>query len=709
MDAFLRIFKYVRPQWPRVVVVVLTALLIALLFAMSFMTVVPLLKVMMGQEGLHGLVDRKVCSWRYGVEFHVPEFADFDSNDTDIIRYLLVTEVEDESRADAAGLKPEDRIIAIGDAEEFSRARLLQQLAGAPKQTAITIQIKRFDNNSRLLIESAKLNTGTNPSYIDFAINSARWLVGFVPRANKEKAVVFIILLMAVVTFVRCLATFYQKYLAEKVVQVAVARLREDAFAHTMTIPVGFFASRGTSDTISRLIGDINGTGAGVKILLGKALREPLKAVFCLAGAMLFSWKLTLIFLLCAPFTLGIAVMLGRKIKKHTKRSLASVAIMLGRLQGAIGALRVVKVYNQQDHETSAYQDINRRFLRQRLRVAKVDAGTGPMMEVLGMIAGSAALLVGIHWITRGYMDPASFFGLLLMLGTSAESIRKASDVWNKVQSANAAAERVFAVVDEPAEFEKTDAVEISPLKEKIEFRNVVFTYPGSDTTVLNGINLTVKAGHNIAIVGPNGSGKTTLVNLLPKFYNVQSGQILIDDQNIDDVTLRSLRDNIGMVTQNVVTFNDTIAANIAYGKPQAGRDEIIAAAKRSFAHEFIAPLPDGYDTVIGQHGAGLSGGQLQRVVIARAILKNPAILIFDEATSQVDADSEAKIHKAIEEFMQHRTSFIIAHRFSTVVGADVIVVMDKGRIVAQGRHSELIKQCSLYQNLYETQLVAND
>jgi len=219
-------------------------------------------------------------------------------------------------------------------------------------------------------------------------------------------------------------------------------------------------------------------------------------------------------------------------------------------------------------------------------------------------------------------------------------------------------------------------------------------------------VNLTVTAGCNVAIVGPNGSGKTTLANLLPRFYDPDSGRILIDGHDIREVTVESLRSQIAMVTQEVVTFNDTIAANIAYGRQNATREEMEQAAKRAYAHEFICQLPKGYETVIGEHGTGLSGGQLQRVVIARAILKNPAILIFDEATSQVDADSEAKIHRAIEEIVQNRTTFIIAHRFSTVVAADMIVVMDRGRIIAQGQHEDLMRTCSVYQALYETQLV---
>jgi ABC-type multidrug transport system fused ATPase/permease subunit len=303
-------------------------------------------------------------------------------------------------------------------------------------------------------------------------------------------------------------------------------------------------------------------------------------------------------------------------------------------------------------------------------------------------------------------MEGPEFLTLLALLGFSAEAVRKTSGIWNKIQQANAAAERVFAIMDEPLEVQKPDAAVLEPMRRNIQFKNVVFSYPGANGPVLKGINLTIEAGRNVAIVGPNGSGKTTLANLIPRFYDPDSGQVLIDGIDIRDATLGSLRTQVGMVTQNVVTFNDSIAANIAYGKTSATKQEVIAAAKRAFAHEFIQPLPDGYDTIIGEQGTGLSGGQLQRIVIARAILKNPAILIFDEATSQVDADSEAKIHKAIEEIMHGRTCFIIAHRFSTVIAADIIVVMDDGRIVAQGRHDDLIQTCTLYQGLYETQLV---
>ena len=735
MDSFKRMLKYVWPQWPRLIAVMISAFVCAALFALSFMTVVPLLKVMMGEEGLHGWVDRKSSDYRYGMDFYLPDKSDFTASETsNIAYYLLITDVAEDGIAERAGLKLQDRIIGAGERlvgaenESITSTQILEQLATTAGQETVTVQVRRVDNKAEGEDIEFELPVPTKDGYADEqglsglsrlqwqakwdVIDLAQRVTSYVPRGQPKaatlKAVTVIIILMGLVTIARCITRFIQSYLAEKVVQVSMAHLREDTFSHVMGMPAGFFSSEGTSDTISRIIGDTATAGRGIKILLGKALREPLKAIFCLAGAMIFSVKLTLIFLCIAPVTVGLLGLLGKKIKRATKRSLVSSALMLGRLQGAINALRVVKVYNRQDHESETYAGINRRFLRQVLKVAKVQAGTGPIMEVLGMVAGSAALLVGAHWIfgPNSNMENSSFFGLLILLGTAAESIRKVSDVWNKIQQANAASERVFEIIDRPQEKEVENAIELASMTERIEFRDIVFTYPGSRRAILNGINLTANAGQMVAVVGPNGSGKTTLVNLIPRLYDADNGQILIDGVDIAGATLMSLRDQIGMVTQNVVTFNDTVAANISYGKPDASLDEVIAAAKRSFAHEFIVTLPDGYDTMIGENSAGFSGGQLQRIVIARAILKDPAILIFDEAMSQVDAESESRINEALTGLMANRTCFVIAHRFSTVVSADRIVVLDDGKIVAQGKHDELMQSCDLYKSLYETQLV---
>ena len=719
LTAFYRVFKYVWPQWGRIVTVVLLSIVIAILFSVSFATIIPLLKVMMNEEGIHAWVDRSHCKYRYGMDFRIPNMADLQDDEKDIVASsLLVTKVGEDCLAMSAGVNQADMIVGAGsflvdeEIKSYPSSKLLEELA-TTTEDKITIQLLRYGNDGVMDVEIE-----TWDSEIPFADGSRLWLIekvqrwiSFMPRdqarENQKKAITAIIMLMMIVTVLRCVARFYQSYTAEKISQTSIAGLREDMFWHIMHMPVGFFSSEGTSDTVSRLIGDTSASGKGIKILFGKMLREPAKAMGTLTVAMLINWKLALIFICGAPAMILMFAVFGKKIRKATKKSLMSSAAMLGRVQGSISGLRVVKVYNQQDRESDAYNGVNKRFLRQMLRAAKIQAMTNPLMEVLGMFAMMAALMVGVHWVFGKGMASSAFFALLASLGSSADSLRKVSDVWNNIQQSNAAAERVFEVIDTAPETDKPGAGSLGPVRESIEFKDIVFSYPGSAVDTLKGVNLTVNAGETVAVVGPNGSGKTTLINLITRFYDVKSGAILVDGVDIRDLSLRSLRDQIGMVTQNVVTFNDSVAANISYSKPSATIEEIIKASKSAYSHEFVAELPDGYDTEIGENSTGFSGGQLQRIVIARAILNDPSILIFDEAMSQIDADSEAKIHSALSELMCQRTCFVIAHRFSTVISADRIVVMEDGRIAASGTHSELMKKCGLYRNLYETQLMS--
>jgi len=713
MASFKRIFKYIWPQWPRVVVVIISALIVSMLLALSFATALPILKVMTGEEGLHNWVYRKVTSHRYGLEIYLPDKTDFFKSD--IAYYLQVANIKSESLAEDGGLRKIDQIVGVGDLqinqqqEKISAEKLLETFARAPAKEQLLIQLRRFDEDGSPRIVAVEMNSGKRGFYLDYIEKGMNFLPKSDEAGGPTKSIIFIVAAMAIATVIRCVAKFYQTYMGQKIVQIAINRLRSDAYRHVMDVPVGSFVNERPSDTVSRLIGDTASMGIGIKILLGKALREPLNAACMVGGAMLIDFNLTLLFLCGAPFALVLVAVFGKKMKRATRKSLVAGSQMLGKLQETLHGLKVVKTYNQQQNEHNLFETLNEKLLKQLLKISKVDAATTPVLEIFGMAALSAVLLMGAHWMQSGQMDGTEFITLLVLLGSAAEAVRKSSGIWNKVQQANAAAERVYAIIDRPIEFEKPGANELAPLQRKIDFNNIVFTYPGASEPTLKNINLTVPAGDNIAIVGPNGSGKTTLANLIPRFYDCDSGSILIDGNSIYDVTLKSLRDQIGLVTQDIVTFNDTIAANIAYSRPCATREEIVAAAKRSFADEFITPLPDGYDTIIGERGVGLSGGQLQRIVIARAILKNPPILIFDEATSQVDADSEAKIHNAIEEMMKDRTSFIIAHRFSTIITADIIAVMDKGKIIAQGQHNELIKSCQLYQSLYETQLLSRD
>ncbi len=725
-----RLFGYVWPQWPRVVGVVVSTVVIALLLSVSFMAIIPLLTVMIQNEGLHGWTDRKTCETAYGMEFDVLATTEI-SEDTgpSLQTHLRVRRVREDSLAEKAGIRVDDRIGRL-DEDAFDiqgvYTGLLEELATAATTTpTLRVRLMRSDSSDWIGAD-IELNTPQNTAAVDglnwktlrtfkwrthlTGLAAARWAVGFLPRGqsaeNRIRAVVAIMIAMLVITIIRCIAKYYQDYVSQKIVQVAVNELRQDVFNRLTCMPISIFATERPSDTISRIMRDTNTMTSAIKIMIGKALREPVNALFMLAGAMFLNWKLSLIFLTGAPLVLVLLASFGRKIKKASRRSLVAEAEMLSKLQEAVAGLRVVKVYNHQRYEQQRFAEINDRLLKQLLAMSKVDAATHPVLEVLGMLAGAGAIVIGMAWVTGGGLEGPEFIALLALLGGAAEAVRKTSGVWNRIQQANAAAERVFDVLDHPPEPEKPDATVLPSGRGNVEFRDIVFTYPGAEQPALKGVHLTVTSGHNVAIVGPNGSGKTTLANLLPRFYDPDSGRILIGGHDIAEVTLESLRSRIGMVTQEVITFNDTIAANIAYGRQGATQEEIVEAARRAFAHEFISQLPLGYNTVIGEYGVGLSGGQLQRIVIARAILKNPAILIFDEATSQVDADSEAKIHRALEEIMQGRTTFIIAHRFSTVVAADVIVVMDGGRIVAQGKHEQLMQTCPIYQGLYETQLI---
>jgi ABC-type multidrug transport system fused ATPase/permease subunit len=699
MKSFKRVLPYVVAQWPRLGVIVVTALINSILLSATIATIIPLLKVMMGQEGLHGYAERTIASERYGLSFYIPDKQDL-ATDPNMNYYLRIVSVKSDGAAAKAGLRPSDLLTGFSDVNTpMLAAAMLSEFTTQDSKIAVSV----FRPPHQKLL--AGLDMTPKPFYTPYVLKA----LSFVPRTstatNKEHAIFFLMVVLTLVTAIRSLCRFAQDYIGDKVVQTTVANIRELTFKHTLAMPIGFFAKEGSSDTISRLIQDTGSIGGGLKTIITKAIRESLTAAATLGVAMYINPKVSLAFLCAAPLVLIAVSNFGRKIKRATKKALKNWGSILCKLEETIIALKVVKIYNQQNYEYSRFVTLNRKQLKHQLRVAKTDAATDPMMEFLGMIALSIGIIFGAHYALAAN-DPTPFFGVLILLGSSANAIRRTSDVWNRFQQSNAAAERVFAVVDQPIEKENAEAIELSPLKQKIEFENIVFTYPGTDRTVLKGVNLTAFAGQTVAVVGPNGSGKTTLVNLIPRFYEPDSGRILIDGNDISLATFKSLREQMAMVTQNVITFNDTIAANIAYGRPDATIEEITEAAKRAYAHEFVAPLPDGYNTMIGEQGAGLSGGQLQRIIIARAILKNPPIMIFDEAMSQIDADSEAKIHRALDEFMKNRTAFVIAHRFSTVIKAHKIVVMNDGQVVAEGIHSELVKTCPLYQTLYQTQLL---
>ncbi|HNX26408.1 MAG TPA: ABC transporter ATP-binding protein, partial [Phycisphaerae bacterium] len=396
--------------------------------------------------------------------------------------------------------------------------------------------------------------------------------------------------------------------------------------------------------------------------------------------------------------------LLGKRMKKASRRALENWAVMLAVLEETLVGIRVVKTYTMEAAERKRFYRTNKTLFKQQRRMARIDAAIAPLVEAFGITAGMVAAGFAGWAVLKSEIDPYKFMTWMGMLVAVFDPIRKLSQVASRFQNADAAAERIFELHDAQQEKRSPLLPQLPVHSKSIEFRHVSFVYPNSDVKAVDNANFIVQAGQSVAIVGPNGCGKTTLLSMLPRLLEPTEGNIFIDGHNIADYSIRSLRQQIGVVTQETVIFNATIFDNIAYGLRRPSREKVIAAAQKAFVDEFVSEMPDGYDTMVGQRGSTLSGGQRQRIAIARAILRDPAILIFDEALSQIDPDSEQKIYQATKEFIKGRTTFMIAHRFSTILASNVIFVMDGGKIIATGSHEELLNRCELYTHLYRTQ-----
>jgi ATP-binding cassette subfamily B protein/subfamily B ATP-binding cassette protein MsbA len=454
--------------------------------------------------------------------------------------------------------------------------------------------------------------------------------------------------------------------------------------------------------------------GGGQKMLFGKMVAEPLRAIGCVVFACWINWQLTLMFLVLVPAALVILTRVGRLMKRATRRLLERMSQIYKILQETFIGIRIVKAFTREPGERCRVRKATLDYYHKSMRVVIIDALAGPIVELLGVAAVAGALLCGAYLVlnnrthlwgirmTEYPMEAEALLQLYVLLAAIADPVRKLSSFLTKVQSGAAAADRVFNMMDrEPQIRPNTAGPRLRRHHDAIAFENVCFSYdPGRP--ILSGIDLRVGFGETIALVGKNGCGKSTLVGLIPRFYDPDHGSITIDGLDIRAVNLRSLRQQIGIVTQDPVLFDDTVFNNIAYGCPRASREQVEKAAEQAYVHEIILKLPRGYDTLIGEAGGKLSGGQKQRLTLARAILRNPAILILDEFTSQSDAESEAIIHRVLRDFMRHRTAFVITHRLNTLEIADRIVVLDSGRVVAMGVHDDLLKSCGVYQRLHE-------
>lgn len=499
---------------------------------------------------------------------------------------------------------------------------------------------------------------------------------------------------------------FYYTYhfLLEKVGLSVIKDYRARIFEHIHIQPLSFFHNYPTGTLISRVVSDVTLMQQAVSSALVGILRDFFSVVVLMGVVFYLNWKLALFCFLILPVAAFPIIKFSKIFRRLSTKAQEETAQVSNMLYETITGNRIVKAFNMENHENKRYNNQLQLLFDVTVQDAKFRCLQHPLMEFIGGVAIAIFIWFGGKLVIGGVMTIGEFFALMTSLVVAYDPVKRIGKVNSTVQQGLAAATRIFAILDiVPAISDKPDAIELPPFKSSIEFKGVYFHYE-DDTEALSDINLHVPAGQTLAIVGHSGGGKTTLTNLVPRFLDVSKGCITIDGCDIRQVTMRSLRDRIAMVTQQTILFNDTVRNNIAYGSLERSESDLIKAAEAAHALDFIKELPKGFETIIGESGARLSGGERQRISIARALLKNAPILILDEATSALDTESEREVQSALENLMKNRTTFVIAHRLSTIKNADRIIVVNNGRIVEDGTHDELLAHHGEYEQLYNMQ-----
>ena len=679
MKSFVRILRFAWPYRIRLMLSIGCALAMALLWGANFTAIYPVLKMLgRDKQNLQTWIADKIA------------FADSQVN-----KYSKEVEEDEEDKRqiekrkqalEAANLLPHEREKKLRD-EEKNLTRILRQLDRHEANISAARTQQRWFNRIK--------------EYID----------AYFPT-DRFQTLAMLLGMVVIGVALKGFFDFGQEYLVGSVVNLSLFDLRNRFYRNVLHLDARQFTKDGTHEMMSRFTFDMEQLAAALKTLFGRVVSEPLKALSCIGFACFISWRLTLLFLILVPVAGLFMSKVGTYMKRASRRVLESMSSLYKILQETFRGIHIVKAFTMERHERRRFFLGAKDYYRKGMCVVKLDSASDPIMEVLAVVAVVGALLVGGYLVLTGEeqifglrmttqpLEPEELLQLYAFLAAIADPVRKLSNVYNRLQGGAAASERIFAFLDrQPTVLANTNGPRLERHSKTVEFRDLCFSYiPGHP--ILTNVRLTVEFGETIALVGKNGSGKSTLVGLLARFYDPDHGVVLVDGEDIREVNLRSLRKQIGLVAQETILFDDTIANNIAYGSRNAKPDEIEAAAKKAYAHDFIAKLPYGYQTSIGEMGSRLSGGQRQRIALARAILRDPSLLILDEATSAADLESEALIHKALSDFTKHRTTFIITHRLSTLEICNRIVVLANGRIEGVGTHQELLKNCETYQRL---------
>lgn len=522
---------------------------------------------------------------------------------------------------------------------------------------------------------------------------------------NKDMVMLNIIAAgILLIFFLRGIFFFGQTYLMSYIGQRVIIDIREAVYRQLQRLSLGYFDKRQTGVIMSSVTNDVSALQAALVESMVELVTEAMILVGSLGAMFFLHWKLSLLTLITMPLVLHAINTFGKKLRQAGRVLQARTADITAILQETISGIRVIKSFAREDYETNRFKQENFFNFRAQMKTSQLLATLTPVIEFLSAIGVTVIIWYGGMEVINGNLTSGALIAFLIYVVNLSNPVKRLSRVYGNIQRSLAAAERVFDILDtEPDIKDMPGAVELPAVEGHVALQQVSFAY-SSGQYALREVSLEVKPGQTVAIVGPSGAGKTTIANLLPRFYEVTEGRILVDGKDIRTVTMQSLRQQIGIVPQETVLFNGTVYDNILYGRLDATETEVVAAAKAANAHSFIDKMPDKYQTQIGERGAKLSGGQRQRISIARAILKDPRILVLDEATSALDTESEKLVQQALDKLMIGRTSFVIAHRLSTVQRADMIVVLDKGRIVEQGTHSELLASGGLYSTLYQVQ-----